>query len=118
MRNLARDAVLGLTLDASTAWEKIPWSWLVDYFSNIGKYLAAHRNIVPAQCTQLYVCTHATNTINFGRSQSENLVVDAWNIVSESKARVPVSLITPAAHLGFLNESQMSIVASLLVLKK
>jgi hypothetical protein len=29
---------------ASTIWELIPWSWLSDYFFNVGDYLAANRN--------------------------------------------------------------------------
>lgn len=40
--NLALRNVLDLeVLDAKTAWELIPWSWLVDYFVDIGGYLGS-----------------------------------------------------------------------------
>jgi hypothetical protein len=36
-------AVLGIGLDpgniSSAAWEAIPWSWLIDWFANVGEYL-------------------------------------------------------------------------------
>lgn len=31
--------LLGLTLDPSLAWELAPWSWLIDWFSNIGDFI-------------------------------------------------------------------------------
>lgn len=41
--NAAVTAVFDIgELDASTIWNAIPWSWLVDYFYDIGDYLAAH----------------------------------------------------------------------------
>lgn len=40
--NLAVRSALDLdALDAATVWELIPWSWLVDYFTNIGNSLKA-----------------------------------------------------------------------------
>jgi hypothetical protein len=36
---------MGLTqgLSYSTVWNAVPWSWLVDYFINVGSFLEAHR---------------------------------------------------------------------------
>jgi hypothetical protein len=43
--NTAVTAVFDIgELDASTIWNAIPWTWLVDYFYDIGNYLAAHEN--------------------------------------------------------------------------
>lgn len=117
LRALARKAVLGLTVDGSTAWELLPWSWLIDYGFSIGSYMAAHRNIVPAYCTQLYVCRHTTMVRSVGESVDDNVRCPSWKTYSEYKTRTPVSFTTPAAHLPFLSGSQMSIIASLGVLK-
>lgn len=117
MRELARKSIYGLTLDASTVWEAIPWSWLVDYAIGVGAFLSAHRNIVPAKCTVLYVCRHATTECIFGDSRDSNLVVTGWTNVSVRKSRTPVAFVTPAAHLPFLNGTQMSIIASLGILR-
>jgi hypothetical protein len=55
---LARRALLGLTVDVSTAWELMPWSWLVDWFSNISEFLIANRNVVPAVLTGVFPMRH------------------------------------------------------------
>jgi hypothetical protein len=38
-------------VDATQAWNAIPFSWLGDWFGNFGDWLAAHRNDVPAAPT-------------------------------------------------------------------
>lgn len=38
-------------VDATQAWNAIPFSWLADWFGNFGEWLAAHRNDVPAAPT-------------------------------------------------------------------
>ena len=50
----ARRLVYGmghLGLDATQAWNVLPFSWLADWFTNFGQWLAAHRNDVPAAPT-------------------------------------------------------------------
>jgi hypothetical protein len=51
-------AALGLGLEIATVWEALPWSWLIDYFTSIGDYLAAHRNIIPAHATRICTMQH------------------------------------------------------------
>lgn len=38
-------------VDATQAWNMLPFSWLGDWFGNFGEWLAAHRNDVPAAPT-------------------------------------------------------------------
>lgn len=38
-------------VDATQAWNALPFSWLADWFGNFGEWLAAHRNDVPAAPT-------------------------------------------------------------------
>lgn len=35
------DRLLGLTMDSSAAWQLMPWSWLIDWFTDISENLAA-----------------------------------------------------------------------------
>lgn len=37
--NVAR-RIMGLTITPADAWEAVPWSWLIDYFSNAGQILS------------------------------------------------------------------------------
>lgn len=41
-RSLSKATVLGLTTNPANFWDAIPWTWLIDYFLNIGDYLEAH----------------------------------------------------------------------------
>jgi hypothetical protein len=49
MFNLARDLCQGLNSAGalSAAWELLPWSWFVDWFSHIGDVIDATNNTVP-----------------------------------------------------------------------
>jgi len=112
MRAIARRAVLGLTVDFLTLWEAMPWSWLIDWGSNIGDFFKAHRNIVPAVLSDISVMRHATTSYSY----------DGWTdgVASITPARVrrvdkrrANSFVAPSAHFPFLSAGQMGIVASL-----
>lgn len=49
MRRRAQQALLGGTVDGSTIWNLMPWSWLLDWNSNMSEYISAHRNTVGAK---------------------------------------------------------------------
>lgn len=40
----ARELVHGWHIAPADVWNALPWSWLVDYFGNVGDYLSATRN--------------------------------------------------------------------------
>jgi hypothetical protein len=108
-------AALGLTVDASTLWELVPWSWLADYFGNVGTYLKATRNIIPARLIGVYPMTHtrtvwecpAVSNIQNGVLRSMTPV----RSVRERKSRTS-SFIAPLAHFNFLDGRQMGILAA------
>jgi hypothetical protein len=121
MRALARRAVLGLTLDFSTAWELIPWSWLIDWFSNTGDFIAAHRNIIGASCDTLAIMRHGFTT---NTAEPVDTVIDGRPLKftrykstyeTKTRARVQPSL---AADLPFLTMRQVGILASIGVTRR
>lgn len=115
-RAWATRAVLGLTLDLSTLWEITPWSWLADYFGNVGTYLKATRNIIPARLVGVYPMTH-TKTIwecpETSRIQNGVLMsMSGIRSVRQRKSRTS-SFIAPVAHFNFLNGNQMGNLAAI-----
>jgi hypothetical protein len=115
---LARRAVLGLTLDASTFWELVPWSWLIDWNIAIGDLLKANRNIIPAQLDSMVYIEH-TQTIATTPNVTDgsaNGTCTAIHHMLEKKLREPVSL-NPEAHLPFLDGRQLGILASLAIMR-
>lgn len=116
--NLARRAAFGLTIDPATAWELIPFSWLVDWFSSVGDFLAAQRNIIPAVPTDLVIMRHTQcdTQITPTSAVPPKLKLSLPNHKYEVKLREPASA-SLEAFLPYLSLRQMSILGSLWVLK-
>lgn len=106
-------SVYGITIDASTLWELTPWSWLADYFGNVGTYLKASRNIIPARVVGVHPMTHTKTTWECQGTQITDGSFSGIRLVRESKQRY-TSFVAPYAHFGFLNASQMGILAALI----
>jgi hypothetical protein len=113
---LAKRAVIGLEWNLSGLWEGLPWSWLIDWYTNIGDLLSQTRNVIPVTASDVHLMRHTTSI-----STTHKLIVGAtWmspgTVVKERKERYPASA-TLDAHLPFLSAGQMGILASLLVMK-
>lgn len=118
MINLARRAAFGLTIDAKTAWELIPFSWLIDWCSSTGDYLLASRNIIPANHSTPLIMRH-TKTSNTVRNTTYDTGATPSPLKCdvESKSRVSASA-SLNAHLPFLSARQLSILGSIAVLRR
>jgi hypothetical protein len=118
LMNIARRAVYGITLDASTAWEAIPFTWLSDWFSNVGDLMMANRNLIP--------CTHSVPQIMQQTVTETQYTVTSTTSYSAlgqkviglrtSKQRTPTSA-TLSASIPMLTPGNWSILASLAILK-
>lgn len=117
MRAIARKAVLGLTIDFATAWNAIPWSWLVDWCSNVGDILIAKRNIVGASPGPVQLMTQTTTTADAKQSNAGQAVTPGgWREVRKQRrlvVNVPVDV-----QLPILNARQLSILGSIGVTRR
>lgn len=119
-------ALLGIApsiIDASTIWELLPFSWLADWCTNAGDYLAAHRNIVGAHIKEILIMRHKqteheirllpTGTIAdiniFNAFLRGPKVVHRYR---EDLDRQPASL-SLSAHMPFLSERQVMILGDI-----
>lgn len=85
-----RRMLLGLTLNslASNLWEAIPWTWLVDYFSNLGDIVASTNN-------SAHVSVAACSTMTFRK--------ETWSAKSHVfDFGFPGSAVTYSAYTGYL----------------
>jgi hypothetical protein len=112
IRALALRATQGMTIDFSTLWEILPWSWLADYFGNVGEYLVAQRNLIPAQVTGVHPMKHTKTTWQCDSTMGSNWTFTDCTSVRETKSR-STSFVAPVAHLNFLSGNQMGILAAL-----
>lgn len=120
MRELAIRSVLGLTVDPSTLWEAIPWSWLIDWGSSVGNYLKSKRNIIPATLSGVWIMENSRtewtcppDTFGGGDGKMQAGTFYRW-----SKSRSGSVPVTPTAHFPFLNGRQVGILASLAVTRR
>nr|UHM27619.1 MAG: maturation protein [Fushun levivirus 2] len=116
---LSRKIVLGATVDASTLWNALPWSWLADWFGNIGDYLVANRNLVPCSPDMPAICETITTKcqtaiLTCGFADKGSLPSTFTRL---SKNRYRASAALPSAHLPLLTQRQVNILASLAVLR-
>jgi hypothetical protein len=117
MRNLARKAVLGLTIDFATAWNAIPWSWLVDWCGNVGDILTARRNIVGASHGPVQIMTQTTTTALASQTPETGFVTPGgWKEVT--KQRRSVVYVPVDVQLPILSLRQLSILGSIGVTRR
>ncbi len=121
-----RRILSGLTRDGVTAsaWELIPWSWLIDYVYDVGgalkansgmRFLTVERACIMVHTTCNMVAPAASKTDPYGRTTS----ISPATLTYEWKTRTPVTgpSILPTPHVPELSGSQLSILGSLAFLR-
>jgi hypothetical protein len=118
----ARQIIGGLTIDPSTIWQALPWSWLADWFSNLGDYLEAHRNLLPLSASVPSICRTTVTEVSYAvQRPGANDTGYTWGTLTYrqvTKQRAKASASLPSASLPFLSGRQVGILASLAVTRR
>lgn len=118
----ARQLTSGLSLRPATLWEAVPWSWMIDWFSNVGDYIAAHTNSVPLSIERLNVMTRL-EIVPVSYRWIDNPYGASFKLERKRpmrmlRTRTPTTLpLLPSFHLPFLSGKQLSILSALAVQK-
>lgn len=111
----ATQLVQGFTPDALTqgAWDLLPWSWLVGWFTNLGNFTQTVSQSVPAVPTNACVMTHY-KTVNVLRrvDGSTHLKGGSGTITYETKSRVTGGASIDA-FIPFIGYDKLSILLAL-----
>lgn len=108
-------SVLGLDLSAATLWEELPWSWLIDYFVNVGDALSINRGWLKFKIDRLNVmCSqYIEGSINV-KYVAEGLSIVPGQLVKSRKYRTqPLPVPQLIAFRPYLPASSRKIVGSL-----
>lgn len=62
MHYLSKRLVLGLRASPSTVWNAVPWSWLIDYFFNVGDVIEATDGILPFDVPSMCIMAESKST--------------------------------------------------------
>jgi len=107
----------------AATWELIPWSWLVDWYVNVGDFIASGNNTIPATPTNIcYMRTcSAKSTYLITEKPSWVRFDGPYEEIEVHKLRIPLQnsdfYATAFPSLPALTSGQWSILASLAVLK-
>lgn len=117
---LARRAVLGTSIDAYTLWNAVPWTWLADWFGNMGDWLSANRSLVPALPSSPRLTIQSRTTESWVISSSNVGLLPGMMPVTTNhvtKKRVLASAALPSAYMPLFTGRQVNILASLAALR-
>jgi hypothetical protein len=119
----ARRKLNGLDLTPQLLWEVMPWSWLIDWFTNVGDLIsnmsenAAENLVVDGACVMHHYLRTATyETFRYGghAGQPKNVLISAKSTrVVETKARAPATPFGFGLKSADLSTKQASILAAL-----
>nr|QDH89626.1 MAG: hypothetical protein H2RhizoLitter492048_000003 [Leviviridae sp.] len=110
---LARQSIQGVTFGGVEAWDLIPWSWLIDYFTNVGEMIAAHNNVVGLVLNDVSVMRHTVTKLSCDAVAFDDVTMSSFTAKYETKRR-NTSFIEPSlSSASFLNSAQVGILASI-----
>lgn len=115
LNRLARKAVFGLSIQAEDAWNLIPWTWLIDWFSNCGDFLQAHGNRVPCVPSVPNIMTKTETKIDYTRTDSHTWCSGGDSTILHTTLSRRVQGAGLAASLPFLSKRQLSILGALAI---
>lgn len=121
---LARKMVLGFGPGQILAniWEGLPWSWLIDWFSNVGDFIEATNNSIAMPMGTCCLMYHSTSTRTYRIVSKPAWVTcspGAPQAYREAKQRFAVAA-SPSVNfsLPFLTGRQLSILGSLWIQRR
>lgn len=118
LRALAQKVVSGMVLDPATLYELLPWSWLIDYFTNLGDFVALNRNTIPVSHSNPTFSVHTkTEITSSSHTYSNNARITSFKNSYETKLRTAPMAASLAARMTFLTARQTSILGSLAILR-
>lgn len=106
----------------SAVWNSLPWTWLLDWFSNFGDFLAAGGGTI-AYASKCSIMTHTKaerkmDVVDISLPVGATVTANpgSTTLTHESKMRVQGSVL-PSLNINALSGRQTSILGSLAVLK-
>jgi len=117
----ARKLVLGISTEGTLEglWDVIPWTWIIDWFANIGEFAIANSNTVPAVTYQTCIMTHTRTLSRFHPTFRSNGIQGGDGlIIYETKERTHDAIPTPSTTLlPLLGVRRLSILSALSIQK-
>lgn len=104
---------------ASTIWNTIPWTWLIDYFLNIGNLIESSIGGIPLELHHINLMYQEEKILHAQpRKMREGTTLEAGHYTTVSKLRHVAPLATPRLSFApVLTNRQQGILGSLVMAK-
>lgn len=120
MNELAKQLVYGLTPEAIArgVWDVLPWTWLIGWFTNVGKYLNAYSFTVPATHGATCFMSMATaelepSSVSATNFSSFDLKVNKGKATLITRSRIVSSSVSVGSNIPYLDMSRLSVLGAL-----
>lgn len=115
-----RNIVLGMTPEgiANGVWKIIPWTWLIGWFTNVGKYTLLNSNTVPARFSHTCFMSKVTVTRELGAPKLTGIASSSLTVSGsatyENRNRITGNvLVLPGLNLPYLDGFRLSVLGAL-----
>jgi hypothetical protein len=101
---------------ASDLWNVLPWSWMVDWFSNYGDFFNAHRNTIPVQPSgKINIMTYQKTTQRAKRTyvSGDGFAVGGEYVLVRTTQERWLGEVGLAASVPFISDRKLSVLGAL-----
>ena len=109
---LLRQAV-GFDVSLTHVWDALPWSWLVDWFTEVGNYIHVRSNRLGITFKNSSIMTHSVIRRRITPSASSNYKAGDVNMTLDVKHRLPYSPTMLPGGFNLLGPGQLATLAAL-----
>nr|UUW21137.1 MAG: hypothetical protein [Sanya steitz-like virus 5] len=117
LQQLAFDLAFSTKLSAATIWNSFPWTWLIGYFSNVGRFLEVYRGGYPVKVSTISLMRyHRSSFTDVPSTSGPDLRYSGGYSTLETKGRF-ISY-SPSAFLALapgITSGQLANLASLVL---
>lgn len=103
----------GLQLTPDTLWQAMPWSWMIDWFSNIDDSIKLSYNVVGAQSGRY--CVMDWTRVQCHVESGYPGFSPSSGAYYETKRRTPMPFVYPEVRLPFISNGMAGILGSLAI---
>lgn len=107
--------LLGLALTPSLAWELIPWSWLIDWYSNFGEILSNLSAEVADNQVSIYAYAMKETWREYTWTSTDGYIATSVSKRYASKVRERINPFGLSSYSSSLNDYQKGILAALAI---
>lgn len=119
LRFMSFRQVTGLTVQPERLWNFVPWTWLIDYFVNVGDYMSAWGGNTRLRCSNLCVMANPKAEVTYGPYWTRGSSLSG-RLLQTTEGKLRQVYIDPTPQLSFtpfLNKTQLTNLGALITSK-